>query len=207
MLRHILSLAVAISLIASGAFAQNAQDNLNTLESDVLDCAAKYDDQGNIKSIKCQGEAEMSFADAKGIRIAKQQAVLRAKANMAKFMNEHVQSREAMEDITKTLSEKTGQSESVARKAAETLTEQVSSQADAMLKGVTIIQTDADQKNKTVVVQIGANRQTMLGADQLKGHMEKRLDQPGNNSAGTVAGSSSDGSARTVKKTKNYGEF
>jgi hypothetical protein len=53
-----------------------AQEQLNTLVADVLGCSAKYDDQGNIKSIKCQGEAEMAFTDSKGQRIAQQQAVI-----------------------------------------------------------------------------------------------------------------------------------
>jgi dGTP triphosphohydrolase len=142
------------------------QDTLNKVEDDILSCEAKYDDSGVIKSMKCSGEAEMAFADAKGVRIAREKAIMRAKASMSKFMKESIHSKEIMDDMTKTLSNRTtGQTESAIRKAVETQTEQIVVESQALLKGVTVLYTDVNRDKKTVIVHLGVNRKTMRAAD------------------------------------------
>src|SRR5256885_16310200 len=113
-MRRYMLILLTITLLTPCTYAgesrQSLADDPHNYVDDLLGCAVKYDDQGSFKSIKCPGEAEMDFADAKGIRIAKQKAVLRAKAALAKFMKERIHSQEVMEDMTKTLSERTGTS-------------------------------------------------------------------------------------------------
>jgi len=198
---------VTIFAMTGLSYAQQAKSTdaaLNTLSDSVLGCEAKFDNNGDIKSMKCPGEAEMDFSDARGTRIAKQKAELRAKAQMAKFMKERLRTKEIMDDMTKTISERTGQSNESVRKTVDTHTEQISNEADALLKGVIVILVDVNKDSKVVVVHVGVNTQTMKAADQLRGKMEQNLDK-GSTSSG--ASSVKDGTGRTIKKSKQYDEF
>jgi hypothetical protein len=205
MLKYVTLIIIAFALVVSGVQAKEKETtNLNVVKDDVLGCEAKFDNEGVIKSMKCVGESEMTFSDAKGVRIAKQKASMRAMANMSQFMSRKIRTKEVMDDMTKTLTEKTGQKDEAVRKSVETHVEQITHESDALLKGVQVIYTDVDKDAKTVIVHVGVNRQTMKAADQLRGQMSRNLENEGARKASTA---SQEGTGRVIKKSKQYDDF
>jgi hypothetical protein len=72
---------------------------------------------------------------------------------------------------------------------------------------MTVLYTDVNKDDKTMVVHVGVNLHTINTADQLQGHLERRLDKAGNGSSTAPATPPPDGTGRIVKRSKNYDDF
>ena len=165
---------------------------------------------GSIKSIKATGEAPLRFGDRTDIISAKKKAELRAKAALAKFLKERLNTKESIDDMTKVASEMTAgaSEESAVRKTLEQQTEVIENSADALLKGVIVLYEDVNKTEKYVKMQWGFNYKTMKAADTAKQDLERNLADPVgqvDDSAGNSGESNSGG--REIRKSKMYNEF
>ena len=143
----------------------------------------KLNDDGTMKSIVASGEAELTFGDRKDERMAMQKAVLRAKANISKFMSERLSSEEVMEGLSKTASNATAdsnnptQSTSV-RETLETQREVIRNSSEAILKGLVTLASETNREGKYVKVVMGTNEKILKAADNLGAKMKQNLADP-----------------------------
>ena len=96
---------------------------------------------------------------------------MRAKAKIAKFMNEEIASEETYERIQKSLSTELGEEETFSMEEIETETETLKNSAKALLKGVKVIEEIPD--DDYILVWVGINLKTMKAADSMKYNIEK----------------------------------
>ncbi|TLD81472.1 hypothetical protein LS68_000040 [Helicobacter sp. MIT 05-5293] len=116
-------------------------------------------DTKEITRIISIGEANYHFGDAKDIRQATHKAELSAKAYITKYLSEDIKSQETQEQLSKTLSEQSSKGNAnVSKKDIDTLMQNISNDAQAILKGVVTIQTLINKKDKVVRVVVGWNR-------------------------------------------------
>lgn len=164
----------------------------------------KFTESGEMKSIISSAEAALVFGDRKDIIKAKKKAALRAKAEIAKFLNEKMKSQETIEDMTKTITNQTSAGDiNASRKIIEVQTENISSSAEALLKGVVTLLEDVNKDKKYVRIEVGMNLKTMRAADSLRNDLNRNLDtsrSPGSKSSPNTGG-------RTVKKSRMYDDF
>lgn len=169
-MKRIITALCFFLLLSSQAFSADVKEYLDGPTG----VTVKFNDDGEMKSIVSTGEAEMHFGDAKDVRTAKQKATLRAKASIAKFINERISTEEVMDDLTKTSTEAaSGGNASATRSTLETQREVIKNSADAMLKGLVTLATDVNHDKKNVTVVLGTNEKYMRAADKLKSQMEK----------------------------------
>ncbi|MCK7580487.1 MAG: hypothetical protein MZV65_35820 [Chromatiales bacterium] len=81
------------------------------------------------------------------------------------------------------------------RKAVEMLTTKMSNSAEAILKGVLVLEQKEDMPNKRVTVKVGMSRKTMATADNVSSTLEQDLSQP--QSAPTPPASSGTAASQT----------
>lgn len=137
-----------------------------------------------------RGSGTYDFNEADEIRGATQDATLRAKAAIAKFLKERVQSTEVMNNIStklKQLTAKTGEGPQaeISKKDVQTRVEQVVAHADEVLRGLVVI----DSKKKpignggTITVTVGVSSKTQSVSEAI------RSGNPISVSSGSHAGS------------------
>ncbi len=122
-----------------------------------------------------RGSGTYDFNEADEIRGATQDATLRGKAAIAKFLKERVQSTEVMNNISsklKQLTAKTGagpQAE-ISKSDVQTRVEQVVARADEVLRGLVVI--DSQKKpignGGTITVTVGVSSKTQAVSDAIK---------------------------------------
>lgn len=160
--------------------------------------------------IMASAESELLFGDRRDIRQATQKAILRAKANIAKFLKEKLNSSETMEEITKTLSEAQSdgkdKSMSTSRKTIETMITKISNSAEAILKGVIVLEQNVNKKEKYVSVKLGMSKKTMKTADNIAKTISQDLSEPNNkNSNSNTQEDSSE--KNEIRRSRNYNNF
>ena len=77
----------------------NVQLNENELEDNVSSVVYELDDNGNFARLRAGSEMDLDIGDRKDIRISTKKAELEAKAKIAKFLSERVNSDEVVEQI------------------------------------------------------------------------------------------------------------
>lgn len=171
--------------------------------------AINFNEDGSVRSITAIGEADLVFGDAKDVRTAKQKATMRAKANLAKFLNERISSEEVIDDMTKTATETSSSGDATAtRNTIETMSERVHNSAEAILKGVVTLTEDVNHNDKVVRVKIGVKEQTIRAADSTKGQMESNASSGSNSNSGAgTYGAFQPGSGRKVNVSPNARDF
>ena len=157
---------------------------------------------GKIVGFKANGEAELVFGDRKDIRLATNKAILRAKASLAKFMNERLQTKETNEEIVKTMSKVGGDETSAQRSSIETQIEQISNSADAILKGVVIKDVIVNKDEKFVSVVVMSTYKTQELADKFTHQMNTNLYRAKSNNGSGYQGSGSNENSSGVKRYK-----
>lgn len=135
----------------------------------------RYDKNGEVKSIIATGEADLLIGDSKDVRQATQKATLRAKANIAKFLNEEIKSKETLDEITDTaLSTDAATLETQGtRDIMEKMTESLHNEANTILRGVVVLKTDSNPKEKYVTVTVGVKQDTINAAAKLNMQMKQ----------------------------------
>ena len=166
-------------------------------------------DGTNWEKIIANGESELLFGDRKDVRKATSKAILRAKANIAKFMQEKLTTTETLEEITKTIANSINSNGTVStaaeRKTVETVIESISNSSEAILKGIIVLEQQINQEDKYVKIQVGVSRKTMKAADSLSHDMNRNMSQPKETKNSTVQ-QYNDGK-NEIRRSKNYNNF
>jgi hypothetical protein len=164
----------------------------------------------NWDKIMANGESELLFGDRRDIRQATSKAMMRAKAEIAKFLKEKINTSETIEEITKTLSDakSSGEQKSMSfnRKTVETMTSKISNSANAILKGVVILEQNVNQREKYVSVKVGMSRKTMKTADSMSNAINQNSARPQNiNNYQPIQ--QYNGGQNEIRRSRNYDNF
>lgn len=184
----------------------NVQLNENELEDNVSSVVYELDDNGNFARLRAGSEMDLDIGDRKDIRISTKKAELEAKAKIAKFLSERVNSDEVVEQIENKLTETQGNQKTVNRKNIENITTTMHNSAESILRGVIVTKVDVNKGEKYVFVEVGYSNKTQRIADGINNNLNNGI---GNTQ--TINGSSTiaidNGTGRDVKKIKNYDNF
>ena len=182
----------------------NVQLNEYELEDNVSSVVYELDDNGNFARLRAGSEMDLDIGDRKDIRISTKKAELEAKAKIAKFLSERVNSDEVVEQIENKLTETQGNQKTVNRKNIENITTTMHNSAESILRGVIVTKVDVNKGEKYVFVEVGYSNKTQRIADGINNNLNNGI---GNTQ--TINGSSTidNGTGRDVKKIKNYDNF
>lgn len=190
----------AAALVAFGVFADDAAapaadlaktaaDPAVEAEFDQPDGAAiKMKDDGSFQ-IFARGTGTYDFNDVDDINDAKKEAVLKAKAALAKFMNEKLSTEEGFAEASKKTKSMTtdGQSKSVntSKESVKTSATLIKNHAEALLKGVITLKTVKIARGEGGEVQatVGVSSKTLKAASMLKDEIN-RTPGPNDNDGG-----------------------
>ncbi len=117
--------------------------------------------------IRSIGESYLGIADRRDVQMALRKATLQAKAEIARFLTERLVTEETLEESTKTLIERDGQNMRINPSAMETLGLTIRNTAEAILKGVMVLEQNIDIANRLVRVTVGVSRDSMHSADSI----------------------------------------
>lgn len=118
--------------------------------------------------IRSIGEAYLGIADRRDVQMALHKATLQAKAEIARFLNERITTEETLEETTKTLIERDGQNIHINPSAVETFGVTIRNSAEAILKGVMVIEQKIDIDSRLVRVTVGVSHDSMQRADSIR---------------------------------------
>jgi hypothetical protein len=155
--------------------------NQAVVAGDGLGVELKFDASGQLLSLKSTFFHPVDFPDRRGINKAYVIAEEKAKANIARYMRQVSSSERTLREVDESLSTASRSSgtqgsswtKDNTRKVIESLEEVTGSKAQAILKGVRIIERSYDERAEEVKVVVGINRQSMAGADQLDQSMNR----------------------------------
>ena len=193
---------LALTSLAFNSFAETTASvtpqNEASITDDGLGVELKFDKNGKLLSLRSTFRHPVEFGDRRGINKAYIIAEEKAKANIARYMNQIVTTSRITTEIDDSLSKSarsrnnSGESwtKDNTRNVTESLKEITTSSASAILKGVRIIERSYVEKDEEVKVVIGINRDSQSGADQLSkgiGNTENdNTKKPNNNSFPSV---------------------
>jgi hypothetical protein len=157
-------------------------DNQAVVADDGLGVEVKFDANGQLLSVKSTFFHPIDFPDRRGINKAYIIAEEKAKANIARFMQQVSSSTRTVKEVDDSLSRATRNSSTEGeswskentRKVIESLEEVTRSSSQAVLQGVRILERSYDEKSEEVKVVVGINRQSMSGAGQLDQSMNSQ---------------------------------
>ena len=122
------------------------------------------------------GEGAYDFNDPQDIQAAYKEGQLRAKANLAKFFDEKVETEEFMNILNEKVRElDKGKDSSVSMKTARTIAENVKNSADKILRGVVVLKTIKKPQGDgsgIIQVKVGISQKTLNAAKQISHRME-----------------------------------
>ena len=130
-------------------------------------------------------------------------AELEAKAKIAKFLSERVNSDEVMEQIENKIVETQGNQKIVNRKNIENITSTMHNSAESILRGVIVTKIDVNKEQKYVFVEVGYSNNTQRIADDINNNLNNKSSSQTINSSSTI----DNGTGRDVRKIKNYNNF
>ncbi len=189
-------------------------------QGDSLGIELRFDKSGNLLSLKSTVYHPTMFADRRGVNKAFIIAEEKAKANIARFMNEVSSSTRIVNEVDEGLSQSTssrgqpGESWSTqsTRNVVESLKEISTSSATALLRGVRVIEKTHNPKSDEVIVTVGINGESIAGATQLGRGM---ANPSGDANAPIGSKSSSDNAGNNAfpsvgyerRRSKDYDKF
>ena len=165
--------------------------NEAAIRDDGLGVELRFDKQGVLLSVKSTYSHPVEFPDRRGIAKAYIIAEEKAKANIARYMNQVTTSSRFVTEVDESLSKATRSKSNSGenwtkdntRNVTESLKEITTSSASAILRGVRMIEQSYDEKKEEVKVVVGINKESQMGAEQLR----KGLADPGGNPSGSQA--------------------
>lgn len=176
MLRR-LTLTMLLGLVSASARAEDGQAELkSTADSASVKedlegpdgCSVQLGDPSNWKLI-CVGTAAYDFNDSDEIKDATRAATLDAKAALARFLNEKLSTTESIDKVvTKQAAQATGQGRNVSKTSLQTQMTSIKSSADAIVRGVIVIESEQiwSGSTGTVRVKVGQSQKTIGVAGQ-----------------------------------------
>jgi hypothetical protein len=131
------------------------------------------------------GTGSYDFNDSDDINDATQEAMLKAKAHLSKFMKERITSDEGLNILTqkkRTLVKNSGGDEkSVKKDDTKTIAYQIKTSADEILKGVIVLETTKTPSTAgggTVVVKVGLSSKSLGLAGRVKRDLQNETPYP-----------------------------
>ena len=171
-------------------------------------CALKLNDPDNWKLI-CVGSASYDFNDEDERKDATREAVLDAKASMARFLNEKLTASDSVDKIVvKKSSQTKGGEKKVTKESVKVSISSMVSKADEILRGVLTLETNAkwNGDDGVVRVKIGQSEKTMAAAGHFRS--QNRDSDKSRSTSGSGSGaSSSSGEQPTSRKRKSDSDF
>ncbi len=147
-----------------------------------------------------KGEGTYDFNEADEIRQAGKDAQLRAKANIAKFLSERIKSTEEMVNLTakQKRSNDDGSGKptvEVSKTDVQTRLEKISSQADSILKGVIVLESQKTPRGNggVIAIKVGVSSRTVAVATRVADQLDGRSDISGGNGSAAGMGGASGG--------------
>ena len=171
-------------------------------------CSIKLSDPDNWKLI-CVGSASYDFNDEDERKDATREAVLDAKASMARFLNEKLTASDSVDKIVvKKSSQTKGGEKKVTKESAKISISSMVSKADEILRGVLTLETTAkwNGDDGVVRVKIGQSEKTMAAAGHFRS--QNRGPDKSRSTPESKSGSSSgSGDQPTTRKRKSDSDF
>jgi hypothetical protein len=175
-------------LLVDHAVAQSIErqpDGAITWQAGIDGATLEFNPDGTIKRIYSKYSHPVTIADKRGIKTATTIAEEKAKANIVRFLNQHVASSRIVNEFENTASittqEKSGGGESVSttdkRAISQSLNELTSSLSSGTLTGVVVLESGYDEKEREAWVVVGLSQKTM-GAAQATQEMLSATQRP-----------------------------
>lgn len=213
MIKKSILFATSLVIAASSGWAQNSTaPSLSKDESGAMVWQAgidgatlEFNPDGSIRRIYSKYQHPVSINDKRGVQTATIIAEEKAKANIVRFLNQHVSSSRVVSEFentaSKTIQEKNGSSASVTttdqRNVVQSLTELTSSFSSGTLTGVVVLENGHSEKDNEVWVVVGLSQKTMAAAKATK-EMLSQSQRPGGDS--TTSPASRERSNTTIRR-------
>ena len=172
--------------LQSNAASAVVQDKLS--EPDGVAIAIKAD--GTFQ-IFARGSGACQFNNSKAKRIARNNATMRAKANLSKFLKEKVSSKESLDDVAKNTlvlgSDGNAQTQQANMESVETTSEAIRNESEAILTGVITLKEQyvpSGNIGGEVQVTVGISSKTLAAAKKLAKGINTSLEGRGSEPKG-----------------------
>lgn len=196
MLRPLMSLAFALMIPLAAQAADATSELKATADSGPVEedlkgpdgCSVQLGDPANWKLV-CLGTAPYDFNDADEIKDATRAATLDAKAALARFLNEKLSTTESIEKVvSKQAAQATGQGRNVSKASMTTQVTTIKSSADAIMRGVIVIESEQlwSGSQGTVRIKIGQSQKTIAVAGQFAAENARPPGASAQGAAGTA---------------------
>lgn len=214
----LLSIFIGIAISITSHSQQQEQPDLNLIEGSLIGVTYELNEEGLVR-VRSVGEADLSIGDRKDIRTATQKATLRAKGNIAKFLNEGIKTEEVSQTVEKILTSShntesdnnkevnSNKKTDVTRNAIEDYIENISSNSEAILKGIVILKTEVNETKKYVQVEVGYSTKSQIAADSISKNLKSDTSVPSDKKTSSDADDSSNNKGVEIKKSANYDNF
>lgn len=195
---------VAFSVSTSGAFA-DCDAFMDEFETTTIGISYKKDPEtGAIRAFVMPGEASFIAPKSSLVRKAKKKALMRAKAEFARFMKEEFVAADLVSDLTNEI-ETTDQDGNGSATVEEisSMVETMGSATESVLSGIVALGECVDKSQKLVIVVAGWKPELSAAAADAKQTIKKEVargDAPVSSSGNS--GASSGGSKKTSKVTE-----
>lgn len=174
-LKHLIIATVAGLTLVGHAGAQSLEkqaDGSVTWQAGVDGATLEFNPDGTVRRIYSKFAQPVTIADKRGIQTATIIAEEKAKANIVRFLNQHVASSRIVNEFentaSKTTQEKTGAGDSVStvdqRSISQSLNQLTSSFSSGTLTGVVVLENGYDEKEREAWVVVGLSQKTMAAA-------------------------------------------
>lgn len=209
--------AVAVSIVAlafsSAAFAQNSEsmpvnDKQAVELEDFEGCSIAPPRDGCSARISCNGEGQIMFKDASGVREATKEASLNARKKLSQFFNDKIKAKEALVKATKTVAKRGADGQTATQEMTKTTAEITQSSTESLLQGVLTLGRTVDMEGGVVVIKIGQSCKSKAIAAQGAQVVSAQGGAAGN--AGAAGGGAKvyEGQVRSVRqRSQNADNF
>lgn len=164
-------------------------------------------DQGDIQSIRASGTDAFTFDDRSSINNSIRRAQMRAQSELAEFMETSISSDRTIDDMTEELRKQTtDEGMDAAQSNLETYTEVISTNAEAMLRGVIVLMEDINHDENYVTVEVGINQETIQAAGQLERDIES-AGEPKAQDPQIQTDTQTEQEGREIRRSEMYDDF
>jgi hypothetical protein len=156
----------------SGQSLEKQPDGSVTWQAGVDGATLEFNPDGTVKRIYSKFSQPVTIADKRGIQTATVIAEEKAKANIVRFLNQHVASSRIVNEFesaaSTTMQEKSGATKAISttdqRSINQSLNQLTSSFSSGTLTGVVVLESGYDDKEREAWVVVGLSQKTMAGA-------------------------------------------
>lgn len=114
------------------------------------------------------GESDLLIGDRKDVQRATKIATMKAKAAIARYLDEEIKTEEVVEQISETARQSYGKTAIVSRHDTEKLLETIRNSSAEFLNGIIVLEQNVDQAAKRVIVTVGTDHNAQRTAYLVK---------------------------------------